>query len=400
MGSEPKSILIVQTAFLGDVVLTTPLITALRDSFPEGRIAVLVIPGTRPILENHPAVDELLIFDKKGADRGLRGLRETARRLRSRRYDIALLPHRSFRSALLARLAGIPERIGYYQTGAAILYTKRVWRPAPRHEVDRCLALVRPLGIRPPSGIAPLSVAVGREEKAEIRRRLEAHGVRPADRLVAISPGSVWATKRWTEEGFAAVAEHFAQQENVKVILLGSQADRPVADRILKQLRAGPGPVPRHGLASAYGARRPSTLGPRGIGAIEAGASETAASPPPARAPHPVLDLTGQTTLRQLSALLERASVLLTNDNGSMHIGEAVGVPIVAIFGATTPQMGYGPRSDRSTVVEHPLPCRPCGRHGHTSCPLGHFLCMRSIQPDEVIAAVEKMMDDGKNSDH
>ncbi len=264
--------------------------------------------------------------------------------LRKSQFDCALLPHRSFRSALLAWLAAIPVRIGYWQTIGACLYTKRVWRYLSQHEVDRCLALLVPLKIRLPRSVPHPSLSVTSEERETIWKRLTALGVQSGDCIVGLSPGSVWATKRWTEEGFAAVADHFAIKKGVKVILLGSQDDGEVVNRILKYCR------------------------------------------------YPILNLTGQTSLRQLSAVLTYCEVLLTNDNGAMHVAEAVGTPIVAVFGSTTLGLGYGPRNPQAVVVERPLYCRPCGPHGHQRCPQGHFRCMREITAEEVITAAEKQI--------
>lgn len=145
MGFEPKKILVIQTAFLGDVVLTTPLLQALRDRFPRAYLAALVIPGTREILAGHPSLDDVLVYDKKSRGRERRGLISTARLLREKRFDACLLPHRSFRSALLALLAGIPVRIGFVQSLGSFLYTRRVRRDSSRHEVHRNLQLLSPL---------------------------------------------------------------------------------------------------------------------------------------------------------------------------------------------------------------------------------------------------------------
>ncbi|MBI3597188.1 MAG: lipopolysaccharide heptosyltransferase II [Nitrospirae bacterium] len=348
MGTEPKRILVIQTAFLGDVVLTTPLLQALRDRFPAAYLAVLVIPGTREILSGHSGLDEVLVYDKKGRDRGLRGIRLIVRLLDEKRFDCCLLPHRSFRSALLAFAAGIPMRIGFVQSLGCLLYSRRVWRDPSRHEVCRNLQLLGPLtpdrSLDRAVPTEKLWVSSDTEDPEWASRYLAEHGIHPNDRVIAIAPGSVWATKRWAPDGFAAVIDGLIVQNKRKVVLLGSHDDRPVVDEILKRCREKP------------------------------------------------VDLSGKTTLRQFAAVLKRCELLITNDNGAMHVGVAQNIPVVAIFGSTTLSLGYGPFTDRAEVVERSLGCRPCGKHGYSECPLGHFNCMKLITPEQVMTAVERMI--------
>jgi len=348
MGTEPKRILVIQTAFLGDVVLVTPLLQALRDRFPKAYLAVLVIPGTREILAGHPGLDDVLVYDKKGRDRSLRGLRSMVRLLADKRFDCCLLPHRSFRSALLAFAAGIPMRIGFFQSLGCWLYSRRVWRDSSRHEVRRNLQLMGPLApdhsmdSAAPAGT--LWVSSTEEDRDWANRRLAEFGIQENDRLIAIAPGSVWATKRWVPEGFAAVIDGLITRHQRKVVLLGSPDDLPAVEEIVARCRQKP------------------------------------------------VNLAGKTTLRQLAAVLKRSELLITNDNGAMHVGVAQDRPIVAVFGSTTLGLGYGPFTSRAVIVERPLDCRPCGKHGYKECPLGHFNCMKQITPGEVMAAVEKMI--------
>jgi len=353
MGTEPKKILVIQTAFLGDVVLTTPLLQALRDRFPKAHLAILVIPGTREILAGHPGLDEILVYDKKGRERGLRGLRSIVRLLSDKRFDCCLLPHRSFRSALLAFAAGIPIRNGFVQSLGCWLYSRRVWRDSSLHEVRRNLQLLGPLAsgrsLDRSAPVTKLWVSSGVEDPEWTNRFLSEHRIGPTDRVIAIAPGSVWATKRWVPDGFAAVIESLIVQNKRKVILLGSRDDRPVVDEILMRCREKP------------------------------------------------VDLSGRTTLRQLAAVMKRCELLITNDNGAMHVGVAQDIPVVAIFGSTTLSLGYGPFTDRAEVVERSLDCRPCGRHGYSECPLGHFNCMKQITPEEVMTAAEKWLGTAKS---
>ena len=319
--------LVIQTAFLGDVVLTTGLLTHLAERF--GPVDVLTTKAAAPLLETHPAVRWVLGYDKRGADRGLGGLLRMARALRRAGYARVYLPHRSLRSAALARLAGIPERIGFAGSAGALAYTRSVPRPATGHEAERILALARP-GPGPPARVA---LGLTSRDRREAAAWLEAQGV--GEPFVAMAPGSIWGTKRWP--GYAELAARMAEP----VVIVGGPEDRALGDAIAA---AGPGRV--HVAAGAL-------------------------------------------SLRGSAALLERARLLVTNDSAPLHLGSAVGTRTVAIFGPTIPGFGFGPRGESDRIVERTgLPCRPCSSHGPEVCPLGHHRCMRGLSVDVVLEAV------------
>ena len=332
-GGTGPSVVVPQTSFLGDVVLTTPLLTALRDRLRPRRLAVVVRPEARALVEGHPAVDAVLVDDKHGADRGPLGALAVARRLRREAFDLAVVPHRSLRTAIVVALAGIPRRVGFDASRGAWLFHERVVRDLRRHDVERNLALLIPFGgceVTP-----PLHVPV-RPEAAERARAL----LPPGDgRLVVMAPGSVWPTKRWAAEGFAAVARALART-GARVVLVGGPADVAVAGEVAALAGTG------------------------------------------------VTSLAGRTDLATTVALVDGAAVLVGNDSAPMHIACARAVPVVAIFCATTPALGYGPWSQRGRVVEVDLACRPCGRHGGRRCPRGTEDCMRLVEPERVLAAI------------
>jgi heptosyltransferase-2 len=322
---------VVQTSFLGDVVLTTPLVSALRRRLAPRRLAVLVRPEAAPLLEGHPDVDAVLIDDKRGHDRGVRGLARVARRVARERFDVAVSPHRSLRTALLLAAAGVPRRVGFRQARGAFLYHTRVPRDRRRHDVERNLALVEAFGAGPADG--PLHVPVSLDAAARASALLP-----PGDGpLAGIAPGSVWATKRWSADGYAAVVAGLAA-EGVRCVILGAPEDAALAERIREE--AGTGTV-----------------------------------------------LAGRTDLATLVAVVDRLGVLVANDSAPMHVACARGVPVVAVFCATTPALGYGPWGPRAAVVEADLACRPCGRHGGRSCPRGTEDCIRLVPPATVLAA-------------
>ncbi len=335
-------ILVIQTAFLGDVVLTTPLFRALRRRFPDARVDALVTPAAAPLVEEDPHVDQVLRYDKKGGER----MGSVARRLRSRGYDVIVAPHRSHRTALLARRIGAPVRVGFREAGFRWFYNRRVPRPPGLHEVDRNLELLRGLGLAPEPEDRVLHVGYTDREAREVERLLQGAGVAPDEPLAALAPGSVWATKRWTAEGFAAVGRGL-RERGCRVVLLGGPGDRDVARQVAGGI--GPGTV----------------------------------------------DAVGRTSLKALAAWMDRVALLVTNDSSPLHVAAARGTPVVAVFGATTLDLGFGPFHGRSRVVQADLPCRPCGLHGGRACREGHFRCMRDIPPEAVLGACEELLGEG-----
>ncbi len=321
-----SSTLVIQTSFLGDTVLTTPLLAQLAK---RGPVDVVTTPASAALLANHPAVRSVIPFDKRGTERGLRGLFRLARRLRRTKYDLALLAQGSWRSATLAVLARIPVRVGFNTSAGKLLYTIRVPYRDDLHHAARLLMLGRPNGREPTADELRPSLAPGDAERAAVDALLARHGVKPGERLAAIAPGSVWGTKRWPY--YPELAQLLAP--HARVVIIGSTSDAPLA------------------------------------GAV------TAAEPT-------AIDAAGELSLLASAELIGRCGVVVTNDSAPLHLASAMGTPTVAIFGPTVPDFGFGPLSPLASVVgEDTLPCRPCDRHGPQHCPLGHHRCMRDLAP-------------------
>jgi len=330
MEEGTPSALVIQTAFLGDVVLTTPLISVL--SRRHGPVDVVTTPAAGGLLETHPGVASVIRYDKHGSDGGLRGTLKLASVLRSRRYSTAYLPHRSFRSAMLALLSGARERVGFADSAAAITYTRRVPRPSGGHEVDRLLTLAAATGELP-----GVTLGLTADDHRAAERWLEAHRVPPG--FVAFAPGSIWGTKRWP------YYSELATRSDRTCVIVGSADDGRLADAIA------------------------------------------------AAAPGRALSAAGALSLRASAALLSRAAVLVTNDSAPLHLATAVGTPVVALFGPTIPAFGFGPRRRGDvTLGRDGLACRPCSRHGPERCPLGHHRCMRELSVETVATALAAVL--------
>ena len=329
-GESAMPTLVIQTAFLGDVVLTTPLLSALAAL--HGPVDVVTTPVAAPLLETHPAVRTVIPYDKRGTDRGWGGVRNLARRLNGERYARAYLPHRSLRTAAVAFLARIPARIGF-AGGWSFLYTEARPKPRTGHETDRLMALADDA-----SGIyRPHLRPTPADEQAAAALMTGA--------FVALAPGSIWGSKRWPyyRELAGQLAEH------VSVVVVGGQDDVGLGDEIERAATGG------------NGRQR-------------------------------VVNACGKLTLRQSAALIGHASALVTNDSAPLHLATAMGTPVVALFGPTVTEFGFGPvRAGDLALGVDGLQCRPCSPHGPPRCPLGHHRCMRDLTVPAVFAAIEEL---------
>jgi heptosyltransferase-2 len=334
---EIKRILIVQTAFLGDVILTTPLIKGLRGVFPDSSIFFLLIPETKRLLDNNPHLNEVLTYDKRGR-KGVGTFLQILEQVKKHNFDLAVIPHHSFRSALLTYLAGIPVRIGFDKSAGSILFTRKVTYRSDIHEVERNLSLISEFE-SPPIDSSP-ELFPSADDFSFAHEQLFDSGIQEGDRIVAVAPGSVWATKRWLPERFAEVSQSLMDQSGIKVVLLGSDEDRALCDKIADLMKEKP------------------------------------------------LNLAGRIDILQTAALISLCSVLLSNDSAPVHLTSAMKKPVVAIFGSTVPEFGFAPYKVSHLIVQKKLPCRPCGIHGKRKCPEKHFRCIKEITAEEVFRAV------------
>lgn len=367
-----KNILIIQTAFLGDVVLITPLLSALKEKFPEANLSVLVTPTGKEILACNPAISEIIVYDKKVTQQGFLNFLKIVKNIKEKRFDIAVLPHRSMRSALLTYLANIPVRIGFKNSSGKIFLTHYVDYLKEKHEVERNLKLLDAVKMvmtnnyllsqiesktTNPNLQKRLQIYLSQEDKEFACKFLESKGCSNRDSisdsginspLIGLNPGSVWATKRWLPERFAEVGDRLANDYGAKIIIFGTKQEAMISQQVIDNMKIPP------------------------ISAV------------------------GQTNLKQLTSLIKMCNLFITNDSGPMHLAMAVNTPTVAIFGPTTLDIGFGPYGENFMVVEKEgLKCRPCGLHGPKKCPKKHFACMKEIGVTEVVKAASRLYDIG-----
>ena len=337
--------LVVQTSFLGDTVLTTPLIAELAT---RGPVSVVVTPASAPLLARNPDIHELFVYDKRGADAGLRGFRRLAKRVRAPEAKsgappaIAYLAQRSARSGALALAAGYSQRVGFEGSAGQTLYTARVPYREDRHHAERLWRLAFWESEVPDSmsqSTLPKLFPGDAERRAVNALLGEGTDTRP---LIAFAPGSVWATKRWPYYG--QLAEVLAPR--FRIAIVGGLADSPEAASI----------------ADFSGARG-------------------------------VDDGTASLSLLASAELIGRARLLVTNDSAPQHLASAMGTKTITIFGPTVEEFGFGPLAPHSISLGlDALACRPCHHHGPPHCPLGHWRCMRELDVDAVARAVDEVL--------
>ncbi len=322
----PKKFLIIQTAFLGDVVLATPLVEKLRRAFPDAVIDFLVRKGNESLLRGHPFLRQVLVFDKKQKVKSMRALIGQTRR---ERYDLVVNAHRFASSGVIAVLSGAGAVHGFAKNPFSWAYTRRFPHVIGEvHEVDRNLSLLSgwtDTGFTPPRLYPPPA----------------AFDQIPEGAYVCMAPTSVWFTKQWPAEKWIALIDRIPSR--VKVVLLGGPGDWEACEQIRKAVR------------------HPDTV-----------------------------NMAGKLSLLESAAWMQRARMNYVNDSAPIHLASAMDAPVTAIFCSTVPSFGFTPLSPGARVVEteERLSCRPCGLHGYKACPKGHFRCAEiaidRLEPEQV----------------
>ena len=326
-----KRILVIQTAFIGDVILITPLIKYIKNIFPDYEVDILVIPQTRTILENNPYINKILIFDKRKSK--IINFLKIISLLKKRNYEISFLPHSSLTTILLTFFSGIKMRIGFNRWLASKFLTHKVPFKKGLLRIEKNLQLLTPFC----------------NEKLEIQTELypDAESKNKAGRflgsikegkgIIALAPGSIWQTKCWLESYYKILAEKLVKKD-FSIIMIGSPEERELCQRILP--------------------------------------------------PKDAINLAGKTSILESAAILEKCDLLVCNDSGALHLANAMKTDVFAIFGPTVKSIGYYPFRDNDFVFEVDLECRPCGSHGGKECPQGHHNCMKLIKPKIILEKI------------
>lgn len=340
----PKRILVIRLDRLGDVVLSTPVLQALRQHFPHAFIAMMVRSACRDVLAGNPHLNEVLLYEKEGAHRSLRGTIRFARQLRRYEFDTALVLHPSNRSHWIPWLARIPVRIGYARKCGWLL-TYRVphrKQEGNKHEAVYTLELLCAFGLRPPP--PQLLVPVSSEAVQRVEQLLREASIHPTDRLIAVHPSASCVSKRWMPERFAQVADRLVTEHGVRICLVAGGSDAIYANQAAAAMHA------------------------------------------------PVLNLAGRLSVAELAALLRRCRFLISNDSGPVHVAAAVGTPVVDIFGRNQRGLSptrWGPLGEGHVVLHKEVGCVTCLAH---NCDIG-FLCLTSLTVEEVYRAAVTVLE-------
>ena len=337
-----KRILIVRTDRIGDVLLSTPVIKALRDSYPNAYIAAMVSPYAKDIVDGNPYLDEVIIYDKDGKHKSWRRSLKFAQNLKKKKFDLTFLLHPTNRAHLVAFFAGIPRRIGYDRNFRFLLtdrikHTKQLGQ---KHEVEYAFDLVRCLGIETKDKILFMPIKPESERWAEELFKRE--GIKASDRLLALHPAASCPSKVWPNERFAQVADKLVQQYGFKVLVISGPKDLALAERVIKHMHK------------------------------------------------PAINLSGKTSVSQLASVLKRCNLFISNDSGPVHIAAAVGTPVISIFGRNQAGLSparWGPIGKKDKILHKEVGCIECLAH---NC-IKEFACLKAITVDDVVKAVESM---------
>ena len=293
-------ILIIHTAFIGDIVLSTPLIQKLKDLYPKSEIDYLTLPTNQSVLYNNPNLNEIILYDKKGKDKGIKGFLKVLKILKQKKYDYAVIPHRFIKSILLAKLAKIPDIVGFDVATGSSLLDKKVHYDMKKHEVERLLNLVGYEGKKIPVRIYP-----AKENFIKIEKILKNIGYtgKKEQKLILVAPGSQRPEKMWPIEKYREIIERLKKNKNYFIGITGSKSEKELPLNFEKDKN--------------------------------------------------VIDFRGEISLVEFGALISKADVVVGNDSSPIHIASGFEKPfVIGIFGPGKRSLGFFPWTEKSNVIE------------------------------------------------
>lgn len=337
-----RNLLIRSTNWIGDAVMTTPAIRAIRKRFPNSHVSLLAKPWVMPVFENSEHIDRLLIYDDKGRHKGIFGKFRLARDLKKYHFDAAILLQNAFEAALITFLAKIPLRVGYNTDVRQLLLTHAVSctdEIKKKHQTDYYLNIIRGIGMKEDN--RELYLELNQRDRLRAEKTLLEQHLSLDDKIVGINPGATYGpAKQWPLDRYAHLADKIQAFTGGRIIIFGGPNDRNLGKKISQKMQ------------------------------------------------HRPIDLSGKTSLGEAMALIERCDLFITNDSGLMHVAAALDVPLIAVFGSTN-SITTGPLSQNSRIVQVPLECSPCLR---PECPKGHLNCMDQISVEMVFNVVKDML--------
>lgn len=337
----PFKFLIIRFSSIGDVILSTPLIRCLRTTYPDSEIDFLIKKEFSAVLSGNPHISNLLVFDKSNGSKELINMRQT---IKQNKYTHIIDIQGNIRSVFIrtrsgAQVTGFSKRV-FYRFLLIKLRINLYKEVKPVYL--RYFEAVEKLGVKYDNKGTELFYAPS--DKQQIKAELEKHEINTSQPLLIIAPGAQWANKRWEPESFARVADKLAEHFHYNVVLLGGKGDVEICQKVQQFMS------------------------------------------------HTCFVVAGKPSLMQSAALISMADLVITNDTGMLHMTQALGISVVAVFGPTTKELGFFPIPTRSKVAETDIKCRPCTQKGLNSCPKTHFNCMKHVNPEKVISLAQELI--------
>ncbi len=342
--SSDKKILIIQTAFPGDALLTLPFIQELKKKNPDYLIDVLCIPVTAEIFAASPYINESIPLAKRGEQKSFFAFLKFIKSIKSNNFDIVYSPHRSFRSALIALNISAKESYGFDNSTFKFAFKSLVKYDYSAHEIKRNLEFIEGNYDEDKWKIIP-EIVVSVESENKINKFLSDSGIK---KFIAIAPGSVWATKKYPVEYYKRITSHFSES-HYGIILVGGKEDKDICESIKAENNKN------------------------------------------------VFISAGEFSFIETIELLKYSSLLICNDSAPTHLGMCADIRVLTIYCSTSPQFGFYPYNSKSDYISYDnLFCKPCGIHGYDHCPLGTFDCAKSLLPEMVIKKAERLLEDDR----
>ena len=336
-----ERILVIQTAFIGDAVLTLPMLQKLKENFPASAIDVVCIPSTEEIFNASDAVNEVLIMDKRGKHKSIINLFKFIKEIKDKNYTRIYSPHRSFRSSLIVMQSGVKETYGFDSSSMFHIYKHITKYKLEHHEVERNLELIGFDCSNDKWRIKP-EIQVSAETQNKIDRYLLGNNL--TRKLAAVAPGTIWSTKKYPAKYFSQVV-NYLNKKDFEVLLIGSEKDRDICSSIAPDSKSG------------------------------------------------VKVAAGDLSIVETIELLKRCEILISNDSAPTHFGMAAGIKVLTIYCSTVHSFGFYPYNKYSSYISFDeLDCKPCGIHGYDECPIKTFDCANKLTPEKITNKIEEML--------
>ena len=339
METLKDKILVIQTAFIGDAILTLPMLQELKRMNPDFLIDVIGIPSTEEIFAASPAVNEVIVLDKRGKHKNIFDLNRFCREIRKKNYSRIYSPHRSFRSSFIVFQSGVRETYGFNVNSLSYGYKYLIEYKEADHEVQRNLSLIGADVTGENWKIRPL-VNISKEQQEKVSCFLSDNKL---NAFITVAPGSIWQTKIYPSDYYQRIISHFCNK-GLKVILAGSEKDADLCNQLAEKRSD-------------------------------------------------VINTAGKFSIIEMIELLKYSKILICNDSAPTHFGQCADIPVLTLYCSTTPSFGFYPYSKKSAYLSYDdLFCKPCGIHGRTECPIKTFECGLNLKPASIIQKIEEMI--------